>query len=316
MTEWFRSWHGAPTDNKWLVIARRAGVSPGIVSAIAWALLDHASQAEPRGCVTDFDVETYAAFSGFDEEVITRVINVMAAKGVIVDNSRIVDNSTIVDNQWKNWSKRQPKREDETAAQRQRRFRKRHRPNGLDTHAHETDERVSRDVTQRHALSRTVTTDQNRAEQSRAEQRRADKRGGALSSSVETSSQTSHDDDDVGTTPFPMSGHRKGTRLPEGFSLTPDLRSYGLEQGLSHDDVPREFDRIKHHYLSAAGPSSVRYDWPETFRAGFREAAAGKRQSVIPLTRGSRGARISRLEATLRGTALAEATGHDSGDGA
>ena len=34
MASWFRSWHGAPTDNKWLVIARRANVSAGVVSAV------------------------------------------------------------------------------------------------------------------------------------------------------------------------------------------------------------------------------------------------------------------------------------------
>ena len=40
MTGWFRSWHGAPTDPKWLGIAKRAGVAPGFAVAIAWALMD------------------------------------------------------------------------------------------------------------------------------------------------------------------------------------------------------------------------------------------------------------------------------------
>ena len=67
MIDWFRSWHGAPTDNKWLTIGRRAGCAPGIVSAIVWALLDYASQNTPRGAITNFDMETYSAFSGFEE---------------------------------------------------------------------------------------------------------------------------------------------------------------------------------------------------------------------------------------------------------
>ena len=54
--EWFRSWHGAPTDNKWLVIAKRAGVPAGMVSAVVWALFDYASQNENRGSVEDFDI--------------------------------------------------------------------------------------------------------------------------------------------------------------------------------------------------------------------------------------------------------------------
>lgn len=85
MASWFRSWHGAPTDNKWLVIGRRANVAPGVVSAVAWALFDHASQADDRGSVDGFDVETYAAFSGFDEGDINRIVLAMREKFVIVD---------------------------------------------------------------------------------------------------------------------------------------------------------------------------------------------------------------------------------------
>lgn len=103
MNDWFRSWHGAPTDNKWLVIGRRAGVAPGIVSAMVWALFDHASQADDRGSIAAFDIETYAAFSGFDEDQITRVLGALTDKAVIV-NGRLAA-----------WDKRQPKREDGSA---------------------------------------------------------------------------------------------------------------------------------------------------------------------------------------------------------
>lgn len=101
MIEWFRSWHGAPTDNKWLVIARKASTSPGVVSAIIWALLDHASQASERGNVETFDVETYSAFSGFSEETIRSVIAALVDKGVINAAGQMTS-----------WEKRQPKRED------------------------------------------------------------------------------------------------------------------------------------------------------------------------------------------------------------
>ena len=110
MTSWFRSWHGAPTDTKWLLIARRAGVAPGIVSAVAWALLDYASQHVDRGCVDGFDVETYAAFSGFEEADIQAVIHAMTAKQMIV-SGRLAS-----------WEKRQPERED-NSTERVRRYR-------------------------------------------------------------------------------------------------------------------------------------------------------------------------------------------------
>ena len=111
--EWWRSWHGAPMDAKWLVIAKRAQVAPGVVSAVAWSLFDYASQANPRGSVTGFDVETYATFSGFAEADIEAVIEAMKVKGVIGEDGRLA-----------NWDKRQPKREDDSR-DRVRAFRRR-----------------------------------------------------------------------------------------------------------------------------------------------------------------------------------------------
>ena len=99
---WWRSWHGAPTDHKWAVIAARASVKVGIVSAVAWALMDHASQHKERGTVSDFDTEVYAVYSGFDEAEIVAVIKAMNDKGIIKDGMLT------------NWTKRQPQREDDS----------------------------------------------------------------------------------------------------------------------------------------------------------------------------------------------------------
>lgn len=111
--DWFRSWHGAPTDNKWLLIGRLSHTPPGVVAAIAWALLDHASQQADRGDVSTFDIETYSVFSGFEEEKINSVIDTMKAKKIIIDG-RLA-----------NWEKRQPKREDNKSTERVREYRKR-----------------------------------------------------------------------------------------------------------------------------------------------------------------------------------------------
>lgn len=114
MEQWFRSWHGAPTDPKWLAIASRTQTNAGTVSAVVWALFDHASQAEPRGSVADFDIETYAAFSGFE---------VLVVHGII---EALKDKKLIVDGQLSAWSKRQPKRED-GSAERSKEWRERKR---------------------------------------------------------------------------------------------------------------------------------------------------------------------------------------------
>lgn len=151
---WFRSWHGAPTDNKWLVIAKRANVKPIHVSGTWWALLDHASQHPERGTVEDFDVETFALFSGMEESHVSRIVTALCEKGLIVDGKVA------------QWGKRQPKREDETAAARKRAERSRNggkppQKGGADI----PDEMPKADC---HAMSHNVTTDteQNREDYS------------------------------------------------------------------------------------------------------------------------------------------------------
>lgn len=113
MTDWFRSWHGAPTDPKWLAIAKRAQVAPGVVSAIVWALFDHASQQEERGSVETFDIETYSSFSGFEEQQISAVFKALEDKQIIIAGKLA------------KWERRQPKREGENSTNRVREHRRR-----------------------------------------------------------------------------------------------------------------------------------------------------------------------------------------------
>jgi len=98
--QWWRSWHDAPTDHKWPVVAARAGVKVGEVSAVAWALMDYASQHKERGTVIGFDTEVYAIYSGFPEGEVIAIIQAMSDKGIIAEGK------------FTNWEKRQPKRED------------------------------------------------------------------------------------------------------------------------------------------------------------------------------------------------------------
>lgn len=112
MTDWFRSWHGAPTDPKWLGIAKRAGVAPGIAVAIGWALMDRASQASDRGSIAGYDADGLACFFGCEPENVEAIVTAMTDKGMIAAD------------RFTNWERRQPKREDDSA-QRVREHRKR-----------------------------------------------------------------------------------------------------------------------------------------------------------------------------------------------
>lgn len=108
MIDWFRSWHGAPTDPKWRTIAKRAGATPSLVVAIAWALMDRASQADERGSIDGLDAETLADFMDCDPEAIDRVIQAMRDKCVLT-NMR-----------FSTWDKHQPKREREDSSSAER----------------------------------------------------------------------------------------------------------------------------------------------------------------------------------------------------
>lgn len=99
--DWFRSHHGAPTDPKWLAIAARAESKPGVVAAFWWSLMDHASQASPRGSVETFDVEAAAAFFGWPEEELLRVWKAL-------EDKKLIEGGAL-----RTWAKRQPRRERE-----------------------------------------------------------------------------------------------------------------------------------------------------------------------------------------------------------
>jgi DnaD/phage-associated family protein len=65
--------------------------------------MDHASQCDERGSVNTFDAESYAAYSGWDEDDIAAVLTAMRNKGVISKDGRLTA-----------WEKRQPQREDDS----------------------------------------------------------------------------------------------------------------------------------------------------------------------------------------------------------
>jgi hypothetical protein len=95
-----------------VLIARKAGTTPAVASAIAWALFDCASQASPRGSVAGFDCEVYAAWGGLPDEVVTAAVAAMTERGMIVDGVLSA------------WARRQPERED-GSAERAKQWRKR-----------------------------------------------------------------------------------------------------------------------------------------------------------------------------------------------
>jgi hypothetical protein len=141
--QWWRSWHGAPTDPKWLSVMKRVvtqcnarnagGVSLRVsdIVAVWYALCDHASQQSDRGNVENFDAESVGDFLGIGEAGVRCILRALHDKGLVNDHHIT------------NWEKRQPKRED-NSTERVRRMRSR-------------DATVTKNETQRNATKRNVT---------------------------------------------------------------------------------------------------------------------------------------------------------------
>lgn len=105
MTGWLRLWHDMPFDPKWRAVSRRSGQRISDVIAIYTLMLVSASQQSERGTLTGWSDEDAAACLDLDEEVV-RLVRV-AMEGKVTEEGRL-----------SGWERRQPKREDGTAAER------------------------------------------------------------------------------------------------------------------------------------------------------------------------------------------------------
>ena len=156
MADWLRLWHGTVTDTKFLWVARRSGARFGDVIAVWLALLEEASQADQRGDVSGFDAESFDCLMGADDGETLRIMQAMAAKGLIGEDMRLAG-----------WERRQPEREDlgnpatgaMSAAERKRLQRQR-----------EKERDTSPVVTPCHDESRPVTPCHDRVDERRGEE--------------------------------------------------------------------------------------------------------------------------------------------------
>lgn len=143
--DWFRWHHGSVNDQKFPLVARRAGSSVAEVIAVWACLLERASENESaRGSLGDSpDFEAMDCALGLPEGRSLAIFQALEQRD-LVSEMRITA-----------WDKRQPKREDSTAAERQRAKRERDAAEKCVTEAN---------VTQRHAASRDVTLEERREE--------------------------------------------------------------------------------------------------------------------------------------------------------
>jgi hypothetical protein len=271
-------------DHKWLVVARKANVSPAIVSAVVWALLDCASQSEPRGSVSAFDTETYSAWSGLEEETVRAVVDALIDKDVIGP-----------DGGFRSWAKRQPQRED-GAAERSKAWRERKK-----TEANATE----RTRTQPYGAER---PDSDSDSESETDTEEDSERATLLPS--ESVTRAGDERRDRAREQYGDIGDR--TRIAVDFPLTPDMIAYGRTEGLNDEEIQHEHARFIQHYVLETGPAGYRHNWVGTFRSWLRKAAAGQRGGVVLGPGGGGGATFSRLGAYQRAAARARAARENS----
>jgi hypothetical protein len=108
---WYKAYHGLPYDPQLAVVAKRAGISRAEILALMIALMDHASQNNPRGSLEGLDAEKLAVALDLDVVQIDTSLQALRDKGVVG-----------ADNTLSGWAGRQS-----TSTDRVRAFRARHR---------------------------------------------------------------------------------------------------------------------------------------------------------------------------------------------
>lgn len=136
--QWVRLWLDMPNDPKWRTIARASGQSIGNVIAVYVHMLICAANATERGRTQSYTDEDTASALDLEIAQVTAIREAM--------QGRVLDGDYL-----RGWDKRQPLREDETAAERARAWREKRK--------HE--QAGNADQTQANANERKRTTDKD-----------------------------------------------------------------------------------------------------------------------------------------------------------
>lgn len=137
--DWFRWHHGSVSDPKFQLVAKKAGTSVAEVIAVWACMLEAASQAEERGTVGKPDFEAMDCALGLQDGRSQAIYERMVERDLIDSHDQITA-----------WNKRQPKREDDSAAERKRKQRELASVQVRDTLQPPQCPDASRDVTQSH----------------------------------------------------------------------------------------------------------------------------------------------------------------------
>lgn len=158
--EWFRWYGGTFGDPKLQWVARQASCKVAEALAVWVAVLERAHQHEQRGCCEGLDFESMDVALGLDDGGCSDIYQAMIRKGMVIDGDMVAS-----------WDKRQPKAEDVTATDRKRTQRDKEKMQKENDQLREQlavlQSQNVENVTECHATSHDVTTEESRLEEKR-----------------------------------------------------------------------------------------------------------------------------------------------------
>jgi hypothetical protein len=238
---WFRWHHGTFNDPKLRTVASRASarlsrnVTVGHVVAVWAAMMENASQASPRGELSNWSNEDVGIALDIPEEEVEAIFNSM--QGKTLDAEELMA-----------WKRRQPKAEDTTAADRKRAQRERDR---------------LADVTAMTIESRNVTVGHDRGEERREEEKEQSTPTSSAAAPLALASAEA-----PGT---PKPAKRNGTRLPDDWRPTPELIAAARTER-PDIDLRLETAKFRDHWHAKTGRDATKLDWDATYRNWIRNA--------------------------------------------
>jgi hypothetical protein len=158
--EWFRWYGGTFNDPKLQWVASKSCQTVASVLAVWVAVLERANGNELRGCCAGLDFESLDIALGLEDGATCDIYQTMTRKAMIIEGDMVAA-----------WDKRQPKREDETAAERKKTYRDRVK---LENENEQLRAQLlslqSHNVPQCPTMSHDVTTEERRVEEKREEE--------------------------------------------------------------------------------------------------------------------------------------------------
>ena len=253
---WFRMWTSVLHDRK---VQQLPDMVDGVNIIKGWINLLCLTR-EHNGILPCNEDIAYALRLSDDQ--VTVLLQVLTDRGLLEeDDGKIAPH---------NWSGRQPVSDtDPTTVERSRRYRERQKANKNNSHG-DHHKPVTRDDTDRHAFVTGVERDSESDTDSDSDKSRKDSEQNleTLESrkkqSVSALPRTTPSELTL-QNPEPAKRSKKASRLSEDWQPTERNVKYARLKGLTTEEIQKEAEKFKAHFLAKSGPRALMLDWNQAW---------------------------------------------------